>query len=76
MTDGCPTHVINDDSLQEKCAAKTMAMALYVRLFLRSTAMYVCVPTCRSIVRSIIYVVYVHTYVCNVKIYRGIAAIE
>ena len=27
MTDGCPTHVINDDSLQEKCAAKTMAMA-------------------------------------------------
>ena len=68
MTDGCPTHVINDDSLQEKCAAKTMAMALYVRLFLRSTAMYVCVcvPTCASIVRSIIYVVLrcVRSYLC------------
>ena len=55
MTDGCPTHVINDDSLQEKCAAKTMAMALYVRLFLRSTAMYVYVCVC--LLARVLYVV-------------------
>ena len=70
MTDGCPTHVINDDSLQEKCAAKTMAMALYVRSFVRSTAMCVCLLACMSIVHTMF--CFVRMYVCIVQQYRYI----
>ena len=69
MTDGCPTHVINDDSLQEKCAAKTMAMALYVRSFVRSTAMCVCLLACMSIVHTMF--CFVRMYVCKGALLGG-----